>query len=502
MRELWQHQTDALAALRQTIGQGIKRVVLSAPTGAGKTSIAAEIVKGAQTKDNRLAFVVSNLSLIDQTLEAFYNEGIRDIGVIQANHHQTDWSRPVQICSIQTLKSRDAYPKAQIVIFDECHVLHDHHKKWLLDPEWQNIPIVGLSATPGTRGLGKYFQTLLTVSTTADLIKEGILSPFKVFATGHPDLSAVKIVAGDYHEGQLSEAMQQGNLTADIVDTWKKRWGKDKTLCYGVDCAHAEMIRDRFVEAGISCGYQDARTPSDERRQIKRMFHSGEYQVVTNVGTLTTGTDWDVRCLILARPTRSQMLYQQIIGRALRIAEGKEFALILDHSDTTERLGFVTDIFWDELDDGKPKKKAEVKKKAPLPRECPQCTAIVSRLLKVCPNCGADLKIVSGVIELDGELVEVTAGERMKNAKRKYPLHEMRWWYAGLMQYGIDKGYKSGWAWNQFRNKFGMLPPSHFEGVVPMPPTLEMLGWIKSRMIAYAMAKRKAEGQGVHRAAD
>lgn len=491
-RELWPHQKEALTALRQTIGAGVNRVVLSAPTGSGKTLISAAIVEGAQKKNNRLAFVVSNLSLIDQTMESFYDEGIKDVGIIQANHIQTNWSKPIQICSIQTLKSRGSYPEAQVVLFDECHVLHSFHKKWLLDPDWERVPFIGLTATPGTKGLGKYFQTLLTVSTTEELIKDGKLSPFKVFATGHPDLSAVKIVAGDFHEGQLSTAMQEGSLTADIVVTWKSRWGKDKTLCYGVDCAHAEMIKDRFIDAGITCGYQDARTPADERREIKRKFHNGEFQVVTNVGTLTTGTDWDVRCLILARPTRSAMLYQQIIGRALRTAEGKESALILDHSDTTQRLGFVTDIHWDGLDDGKPKEKADLKKRdKPLPKECPKCTAIIDRGLKVCPRCGADLKIISGMIERDGELVEVTAGERQKRgAKRVYSMAEKAEWFAGFQHIAIEKGYKSGWAAQQFKQKFGVWPNS-FGHVAPHWPKAEVRMFVKSRMIAYAMRRNK-----------
>ncbi|MFS6779594.1 DEAD/DEAH box helicase, partial [Staphylococcus aureus] len=134
--------------------------------------------------------------------------------------------------------------------------------------------------------------------------------------------------------GELSNAMQKGNLTADIIRTWKERWGKNKTLCFGVDKAHAKSIQERFEHDGISCGYQDAETTSDERREIKRKFHNGEYKVVSNIQTLTTGVDWDVRCLILARPTRSEMLFVQIIGRALRTADGKEDALILDHSDT------------------------------------------------------------------------------------------------------------------------------------------------------------------------
>lgn len=352
-RELWDHQKEALDNLRASIAQGVKRIILQSPTGSGKTTMAATIVEGAQRKGNRMCFVVSSISLVDQTVESFYSEGIRGIGVIQANHQMTDWSQPVQVASIQTLLKRDKWPEAQVVVIDEAHVLFEGHKKWMADPEWEKVPFIGLSATPWTKGLGKYFESLLVVSTTEELIEKGILSKFKVFATGHPDLSGVKLVAGDYHEGQLSAAMQEGTLTADIVKTWQERWGKDKTLIFGVDCAHAQALQARFNEAGIKCAYQDASTSSADRAEIKRQFHNGDVQCVANVGTLTTGVDWDVRCLVLARPTRSEMLFVQIIGRALRTAPGKDHAIILDHSDTTQRLGFVTDIHHEQLSQGK-----------------------------------------------------------------------------------------------------------------------------------------------------
>jgi DNA repair protein RadD len=479
-RELWPHQREGLEALRQTIGQGIRRIVLCAPTGSGKTLLSTAIVEGAQRKGNRLAFVVSSLGLIDQTVEAFYADGVRDIGVIQGNHRMQDWGKPVQICSIQTLKSRDAFPEAQIVIFDECHVLHEFHKKWIMHPDWQNVPFIGLSATPGTRGLGKYFQTLLTISTVSELIEQGYLSPFKVFATGHPDLSDVKIVAGDYQEDQLSTAMQKGELTADIIRTWQEKWGKDKTLCYAVDCAHAQSIQERFLHAGISCGYQDAKTSDDERREIKRKFHSAEYQVVTNVGTLTTGTDWDCRCLILARPTQSKMLYQQIIGRCLRTAPGKEFATVLDHSDTTHNLGHVTDIHWDKLDDGKPKDKSAIEKKEPLPKECANCAYLKPPRTKICPNCGHETKIRS----------EKPGKKGGKGKSREYTMEEKQQFYAELKAHAVMKGYKPGWTANKYREKFSVWPPKHFEGVAPaavLSPSVAM--WIRSRQIAWAKSK-------------
>jgi DNA repair protein RadD len=491
-RELWPHQREGLEALRQTIAQGIRRVVLCAPTGSGKTLLSTAIVEGAQRKGNRLAFVVSSLSLIDQTVEAFYADGIRNIGVIQANHSMSNWGLPIQVCSIQTLKSRGAFPEAQIVIFDECHVLHEFHKKWITDPDWQNVPFIGLSATPGTRGLGKYFQTLLTISTTQELIDQGYLSPFKVFATGHPDLSDVKITAGDYQENELSAAMQEGTLTADIVRTWQEKWGKDRTLCYAVDCAHAESIKERFEHAGIACGYQDAKTPSDERREIKRKFHNGEYSVVTNVGTLTTGTDWDCRCLILARPTRSPMLFQQIIGRALRTKDDKPFAMILDHSDTTSKLGFVTDIHWDKLDDGKPVDKSAVEKKEPLPKECKECAFLKPPKTKICPNCGAETKIRSEIMEADGVLVEITPGKKVKaKSRHEYTEAEQRQFYAELKAHALLKDYSPGWAFHKFIEKFKAKPPYSFRDVPPasaLSPTVAL--WIRSRQIAWARSKK------------
>lgn len=499
LSELRPYQADGLEAIRQSIRGGVRRLVAQAATGAGKTKVAAAIVDGAMSKGNRTAFVVPAIALIDQTVESFYAEGIKDIGVIQANHSMTDWSKPVQVCSIATLRARGAWPEARTVIFDEVHTLHEAHKEWLRDPAWSNVPFIGLSATPWTKGLGKYFDTLLVIATTGELIEQGYLSPFRVFATGHPDLSKVKTVAGDYHEGELSEAMQQGELTADIVRTWQAKWGKANTLCFGVDKAHAKTIQERFQAAGVSCGYQDAETTPDERREIKRKFHNGEYQVVSNIQTLTTGVDWNVHCLILARPTKSEMLYVQIIGRALRTAEGKTEALILDHSDTTMRLGFVTDIHHEHLDNGTPADKATArdaeKSAPPLPKECKSCGVLKPARVRICPNCGQTPKAETDVIERDGELVEVTGGGKKQRAKSRkasdYSAPERQAFLAELKAYAALKEYKPGWAAFKFKEKFGDWPPNSMKDT---PPAAAVSGttasWVRSRFISHAMAKK------------
>src|SRR5580704_17889933 len=238
-RELYPWQADALMALRQTIGQGVKRIVLQAPTGAGKTLLSAAVIEGALAKGKRVAFVVSHLSLIDQTVEALYAEGIRDCGVIQSNHHQTDWSRPVQIASIATIASRKVFPEAHVVIIDEVHRLYDVHKAWMSHGEWQSIPFIGLSATPFTKGLGQWFQTLLTVATTQEMIDRGILCPFRMFSVGHSELKkklkSVKVTAGDYAEGELSAVMREDEISGDVIRTYQAKWNKGKTLVFGVD---------------------------------------------------------------------------------------------------------------------------------------------------------------------------------------------------------------------------------------------------------------------------
>lgn len=495
MRELWPHQTEALSALRQTIAQGVRRIVVQAPTGSGKTMLSAAIVDGALKKNNRIAFVVPAIALVDQTVEAFYAEGLKNVGVIQASHQLSDWSKPVQVCSIQTIARRGIFPEAKTVIFDECHVLHKAHKTWMAHVDWQGVPFIGLSATPWSKGLGKYFDTLLVAVTTKELIDKGFLSQFKVFAPSHPDLKNVKVVAGDYHEGQLSGAMQEGTLSADIIDTWKKRWGKDKTLCFAVDCAHAKALQERFIAAGISCGYQDAYTPDLERKEIKRKFHTGELRVVANVGTLTTGVDWPVKCLILARPTKSEILYTQIIGRALRTAPDKEHALILDHTGTTMRLGFVTDIHHEMLDGGKEHTRPQQERKAPLPKLCPQCAALKPVGVKVCQNCGFQAVVTSDLTEDDTiELIELAGvtSFRKPAGKRVWSTAEKRSFYAQLLGYVREHGYKEGWAANKYREKFGVWPRG-MDGTPAIRPSIEVASWIRSGQIKWAKSKKREE---------
>ena len=500
-RELRPHQERAIEMLRDAIRSGSRRPMIQAPTGFGKTRLAAELVNGARSKGRRAAFVVPALGLIDQTIEAFVSDGadLREIGVIQSDHPMQDWSKPIQICSIATV-GRRAIPECDLAIFDEAHIQFKAAKDWLSHEDWRSKIIIGLSATPWSKGLGKFYDRLLVAATTKDLIRDGYLSDFKVFASGKPDLSGVKIVAGDYHEGQLSAAMQKKQLVADVVGTWLEKGPGNKTLVFAVDLPHARAIKEQFDQAGIDAGFVSAKTERDERVRIGRKFNAGQIPVVVNVGTLTTGIDWDVRCISLARPTQSEILFTQIIGRGLRTAEGKEYCTILDHSDTHTRLGFVTDIHYDEMDMGKekkPKKKPEAKV-----RECPKCTAIKEPARDTCWNCGHKFKpLVRDVEVIAGRLEEMKDGRKGSGTKSGGPKNHTALggeWVPNREIYGMlrwiceERAYKSAWAAIQYRDLVGVWPNAYSDAPAAHPSGA-LIAWLdRQRRKKYAMSKKMA----------
>lgn len=497
MKELRPKQKQAIDMIRHSLAKGNKRIMVKAPTGFGKTVIAASIIDMALRKGSRVIFCVNAISLVDQTAQKFFDEGISDIGVIQGSHELTNYAKPVQVCSIQTL-ARRKIPDAELVIVDEAHNWFKFYAKWMND--WNAVPFIGLSATPYTKGLGKYYDDLIIPATTAELIDDGLLSRFRVYGPSSPDLSKVRTLAGDYHEGDLAGAMDKATLIADIVSTWKRLGENRPTLCYGVNRAHAKHIQQQFEESGIPCGYIDSFTELDERREISDKFHRGEIKIICNVGVLTTGIDWDVRCIILARPTKSDILFQQIIGRGLRTAEGKDDCIVLDHSDTHQRLGFVTDIDGKYLSlcDGSPKEKSAAPDKPELlPKPCPKCHFMKPPKTAICPACGFKPEKQSGIKNADGELVEIGA----KEANNKYTTEQKLRFLGELKFYAMSKGYSLGWASHAYKDKFGVWPKS--ANTVPPIGTTELTaGFIKHRNIKQSFrAKPKQSNKEVARKA-
>lgn len=479
-------QTTAINQIRQSLASAHERPMLQACTGFGKTTVAAAIAEGALKKNKRLMFTVPAISLIDQTIECFTKEGINDIGIIQANHPLTDPRKPIQIASVQTLCRRNI-PHADVVLVDEAHIWYRFYQKWM--KEWDATPFIGLSATPWAKGLGKHYDDLLIPSTIQEEIEAGHLSDFIAYAPDHPDLTGVRTLAGDYHEGDLSEAMQRGKLTADIVQNWLEKADQQPTLVFAVDRAHAKQIQKQFITVGVNAGYIDAYTDLDQRKIIKKQFHDGAMPVVVNVACLILGLDWDVRCIVLARPTRSEMLLVQMIGRGLRKAYGKEYCLIFDHSDSLLRLGLPTDIHHSVLNTGIKNQALSAKEKStPLPTECAKCKFIKPPKIHECPSCGFKPEKQSKIEVEDGNLIQLDRN------KLRFTRAEKEYFYGELLYLANKYGYNDGWAAWRFKEVMGQWP-NRLDKVL-IPPTQGTLNYVKHWQIKSAKQKAAQKKYG------
>lgn len=502
LRPLYEHQQQALDCLRSSLMAGKTRPLLQAPTGFGKTVLAAHIVDGLHRRGKRVCFCVPSLGLIDQTFDRFCENGIDpgDMGVIQADHHWKRPTAPIQIATAQTLSRRDL-PEVDFVIVDEAHIRFKVYADWMAARP--DVRFIGLSATPWSKGLGKQFDDLLRPVSLSWLIEQGYLSKFQVYAPSKPDLSGVRTVKGDWHEGDLEQVMSRPALVADVVETWLMRGENRPTLCFAVNRKHARLLHEQFTACGVRSEYVDADTPRQERDAIGKRLTAGDVQVVVNIGTLTTGIDWDVRCLILARPTKSESLFVQIIGRSLRTADGKVDALILDHSDTHMRLGMVTDIDFDELDDGRDKRALAKRKERqpPLPKCCPSCAALMPVLSKSCVACGYTMPVLPGIDQIDGELVAFGGGASGRAGRAVDHLAAMprKSVYAQLNSIRWTKGRKRGWVAHKYRQIFGNWPSNSFGDFDVEDPTQELRSWVLSEDIRFVKSRRaNADGDTSH----
>ncbi len=489
MKTLRADQTDTINNVRTALSESKKkRVIVQGPTGSGKTLIMADIVGKARGRDKKVLITVPAISLIDQTVLALATQGIMDVGVIQAAHPMTDWSRPVQVASIQTLQHRwkeGKMPGADIVLVDEVHRRFDLFSHWIVDPKWLKVPFIGFSATPWSKGLGVLYEKLLVANTIAKLIAQKVLVPFRTFAPDTPDLSGVRSQndvngTNDFVASDLEEVMRPKKLVANIVGTWKQLAFGRPTVCFCCSRAHADQVAQEFNAAGVGAEYLDCDTPLADRNDVRRRMLRGEIQVVTNCEVIGIGVDWpEVSCIIYARPTMSDIRFCQNIGRGLRAFDGKQDLVILDHSSTTQRLGFVDEVydFHKGLDDGKPK--VENVQGVLLPKECPACHFLKPPRTAVCPHCGHTCEAHAKPVLVErGTLVEIASrkdpkAELLKRLPDKPHCFGQLWWW------GHKKGYKPGWAAVKTKELFDSFPRAR----EPDPGTIsapvpELLAWV------------------------
>lgn len=488
---LRKYQIEALKQISVAHKNGFKRIMVKLPTGAGKTSLASHIINNMNKAGKRVLFVCDRIELINQTSARLFADGI-DHGVIQADHPLEDSSKLIQVCSIQTLDRREIL-NADMIIIDEAHTLYSAHIRLIkANP---NIPILGLSATPFTRGLGKYFETMVVGATTQQLIDLGFLCKPTVFAPTEPDLENVKVVAGEYKNDDLSKAVNIPRYVGDIVSHWLKLADNKSTICFAVDIAHSKNIVDEFQKYGVNAAHIDAYTPKEQRRVLIANFKAGIIKVLSSVDVLSKGFDYPgAEVAILARPTKSLSTYIQQGGRVLRISPetGKKGCLILDHAGNTAFHGYVQDETTNILDSGDKKsskssvsKLKEVKKSV---KACPSCFFMKSTAK--CPNCGHESIPKNTSIGTDGYLVEMTEEIVIKPKTGKdFLVSDKFRLYGELKQYCIDKNYKIGSAYYMFNDLVGEFPDCFVSDAPLLTPSQQLIGYFKYLAIRKAKSK-------------
>jgi DNA repair protein RadD len=485
-KELRPHQSKAIAMLRASLMAGKRKPVLQLSTGSGKTLIAAKIIQSARAKGNRVLFVCDAIQLIDQTVAAFAEEGIYDVGVIQSKHPMTDWSQPVQVASIQTLVNRTP-PPFDLCIIDEAHEIYEGHRKLMAgNPAARYI---GLSATPWTKGMGLVYDDLIKPVSVRELTDLGYVARIAAYAPSHPDLSGVGVRAGEYQEEQLSEIMRGEQLIADIVDTWKQLGEGRPTLGFCVDRAHAKAMQDRFDAAGIPCGYIDGTMEALERLEVRRELEAGRIAAVMSVGTMIKGVDWKFGTVIDAQPTKSHKRHVQKLGRLRPFAEWPE-SIVLDHSDNILRLGLPIDIDRDALCCAKKGERTEGGAEARAeskPKLCPNCNSVKCIGEKVCP-CGHQWKLAGADIEEGAGTLARVGGGASGPKKHEATMADKQAWFSQLRAVAMQRGRSDGWVSNAYREKFGVWPKGLDR--ISMDPSPEVIGWVRSKDIRWAKRKK------------
>jgi DNA repair protein RadD len=491
---LFPFQVDISARFECLVAQGERKILLVAPTGSGKTVIAAAIV-AAGTRD--VLVVAHRREIVRQTSDKLIKRGVEH-GIIQAGDDDKlrSWAA-TQVASIQTLHARAirsnsmTMPPADLLIIDEAHhACAMTYSKVIAT--YPNAILLGLTATPcrgDGRGLGGIFQTMIECPQVPDLIEQGYLVKSRVYAPVDPNLRGVRTERGDYVASDLADCMDRPTLVGDIVTHWFKYGEHRRTVTFACSVGHSVHIRDEFVKAGVRAEHLDGSTPKDERDSILARLATGETEVVTNCMVLTEGFDCpDIGCIVLARPTKQMGLYRQMIGRGLRPADGKLDVVILDHSGAVFRHGLPEDrVEWTLDPDRRAIAPAHAKRqsnRASRLLECAQCGALRVGG-KPCPNCGfLPKRPAEYVAHIDGDLGLVNGGNVKPAA------HDPDQWHGMLTAIAEERGYKPGWIAHKFKEKFGHWPVRQYPK--PIKPSPEVLSWVRSRNIAWAKSRPRA----------
>jgi superfamily II DNA or RNA helicase len=369
MKTLRPYQNAAAESVNRKYWATINRPLVQLPTGMGKTPLLARI-PDTLGFSKRFLYVAHREELINQLADKLRTWTNSTVGVEMADREASSSDRFV-VASVQTLNAQGGARLKRFnpadfdgVATDEAHhaVAQSYQNIYRHFNVWEDTSklSVGVTATVNRadgKGLNEVFQEIAYSYSILDGIRDGWLSDLKgIQVRTATNLDNVKIRGGDFNEQELADTVNTAARNDAVVKAWLEHGEGRQTVVFCVDIAHAKAVADRFNKAGVAA---EAIWGNDPDRKQKLAAHrKGEFKVLTNCQILTEGyDDWRIGCIVLARPTQSEGLYTQIVGRGTRIPEdvsnlvvakeigqyiAKQDCIILDVVDTTQRHSLVT----------------------------------------------------------------------------------------------------------------------------------------------------------------
>lgn len=473
--------------LRRGHAKTPKQIVM-APTGAGKTLLALHVCAEALAKGGRVIFICDRKTLINQTSAVADSYGMPPHGIIQANNPRMDLRRPFQIASAQTLAIRGLTDDYDVIVVDECHTMMDAVLEII---GATSAAVIGLSATPFTKGLGRHYGRVINAATMDQLTREGVLAPLRVLSCTRPDMTGAKTnKKGEWSDSAAEE--RELAIIGDVVKEWRQHANGLKTIIFGPTIAHCERLVGEFASAGVTAATFTALTPDSERAALLAEYRKpdSKIRVLVSVEALAKGFDVpDVGCVGDCRPLRKSLsTFIQMVGRGLRCATGKTECVLLDFSGNVRRFANdFADVYFNgigSLDAGE-KLDKEVRKEPKEPKTCIACG--FTPCGKRCVRCGHESKRVSEIEHGEGEAVEFDPLRNGKGEKYGESRSEV---FAMLATIAKHNDFKKGWAAHKYKAIFGTWPGSlSFEGSPMVEPSDALNRKLKSLQIAYARSR-------------
>lgn len=451
------YQQDVISQVCQAWERGNRKVMLQLPTGGGKTIAFSAIVRHALKSNLKCLVLAHREELINQAVDKIESITDEPVGVIKSGI-KPDYSRDVQVGSVQSMGRRlNDCPEFDLIVIDEAHHSTSASYGKVLD-RYHHARVLGVTATPirldgkGFRGI---FDEMVTGVSVTELIEMGSLSPYEYYGVEKTmSVEGLTKRGGDFKAEAIAEANPLELVANQTIECYRQHLAGKQAVVFATTCEQSDGIAQYLRSAGIKAHHLDGMTDGSERRSAMELFRNKEIQVLTNCALFDEGLDIpSLDGVILARPTASLSRYLQMVGRALRVCEGKSHATIVDLAGNYERHGMPDDYRKWSLD-GVEKKQKDRKKSVRNP-----VTDRIEVVVDIAPTHTEFVKIGSKKTELTPELemwieridrlIAEAAANGYKSAWVSYRLMAMAHEYipAEAWKYaGYKLGYHHKWA--------------------------------------------------------